>query len=293
MPEMKTMTVNGTVYDLRDTSAAPGGFGLGETYSRHIDNADNITTNGWYRAAAGTPDANWWLIFAHVSDNSYQIQTAYRVFDGAKRERAKLNNTWTDWVDISPSAFAPAGYGLGELMKEVSDLAASEQVKRNCFVESAYGPYESSWSVINLTTATWGHQLALDVWKHPGVIAVRKKINNTFDEWEYINPPMVPGAVYRTTKRHNGNPVYTMLYAHGKGSSSGNFHVYVNNIIGVNVVFTNIICKAEAANGWGVFLNHPVVSFAENGSGTSRVVITNGGDLSAHDIYVTVEFYYV
>lgn len=37
--------------------------------------------------------------------------------------------------------------------------------------------------------------------------------NYTWTEWEYINPPMMPGVEYRTTERSGGLPVYTKTFA--------------------------------------------------------------------------------
>lgn len=39
--------------------------------------------------------------------------------------------------------------------------------------------------------------------------AIRAKMAGVWQPWEWVNPPMVPGVEYRTTKRHNGKPVYT------------------------------------------------------------------------------------
>lgn len=46
-----------------------------------------------------------------------------------------------------------------------------------------------------------------------GCSAIRHSTNNgtSWDEWEYINPPMAVGVQYRTTERYKGEPVYTIL----------------------------------------------------------------------------------
>ena len=106
---------------------APAGYGLGETYSTPIDSADNIVANGWYGTNSGTPDANWWLVFACVNNEHYQFQDAYRLYDGAKRRRAKINNVWGEWEDVSSSAFAPAGYGFGE-PAEIAEVGSEEEL---------------------------------------------------------------------------------------------------------------------------------------------------------------------
>ena len=55
-----------------------------------------------------------------------------------------------------------------------------------------------------------------DSWKHQtwfyttdgGCTLERYKLNGTWGEWEWVNPPMAVGVEYRTTERMNGKPVY-------------------------------------------------------------------------------------
>ena len=48
-------------------------------------------------------------------------------------------------------------------------------------------------------------------------IAIRKSVDYgaTWSEWEYVNPPMVIGIVYRTIEKHLGNPVYKKMDSNG------------------------------------------------------------------------------
>lgn len=41
-------------------------------------------------------------------------------------------------------------------------------------------------------------------------LAVRKKVGGSWDEWEYLNAPIIVGTEYRTTQRYLGKPVYVM-----------------------------------------------------------------------------------
>lgn len=41
-------------------------------------------------------------------------------------------------------------------------------------------------------------------------LAVRKKVDDSWDEWEYLNAPIIVGTEYRTTQRYLGKPVYVM-----------------------------------------------------------------------------------
>ena len=59
--------------------------------------------------------------------------------------------------------------------------------------------------------------------KYNGYVARRYSIRDENDintvaswsEWEYENPPMVPGTEYRTTKRYNGKAIYTKAVEFG------------------------------------------------------------------------------
>lgn len=48
---------------------------------------------------------------------------------------------------------------------------------------------------------------------HPTVLYLNKM--QTWSEWEWVNPPMIVGTEYRTTKRHDGKVVYTKLVSLG------------------------------------------------------------------------------
>ena len=58
-------------------------------------------------------------------------------------------------------------------------------------------------------------------------------------EVEWANPPMLPGVEYRTTKRHNGKPVYTKLIDYGKLSTSS-VPIGTKNVISMKGVTTYI-----------------------------------------------------
>lgn len=56
-------------------------------------------------------------------------------------------------------------------------------------------------------------------------------------EVEWANPPMVAGVEYRTTKRHNGQPVYTKLIDYGRLSTSS-VPIGTKNVISMKGVTT-------------------------------------------------------
>jgi hypothetical protein len=104
---------------------------------------------------------------------------------------------------------------------------------------------------------------------------------DTFEEWEWVNPPMIPNTEYKTTERWNKKPVYTALIdcgtcpsasiktvAHGKSvgrilkvhaslSASGITAPYfnadnyssANNYLDVTATATNVLVKSTTT-GW-------------------------------------------
>lgn len=50
---------------------------------------------------------------------------------------------------------------------------------------------------------------------YSGICVQMHKHDGVWSEAEWVNPPMAPGAEYRTTERWNGKPVYTKLVALG------------------------------------------------------------------------------
>lgn len=221
-----------------------------------------------------------------------------------------LDDTYTIPTAPEHIGAAPAGYGLGERATSY-DVASETELNAVLTNMLSKLPDRSvGFFICNDTTGVlWtGGAMHVTVYKRDaqyscarfdsygvdGAVSLQKSLYNyVWSPLEWFNPPMIPGVIYRTTKRHNGKPVYTALIHHGKGSSNGTFHIYLESIIGTNIIFTDYVCKAQAANGWNLFLDQPTLTHAENGSGVTRFVVTNGGDLSNHDIYLTVEFYYV
>ena len=95
--------------------AAPAGYGLGE-HSIHTADCHSITENGWYYTDSSTLNApsgmQYGTILAKTRGNALVLE--YTDIDGGRKFQAvrKANGEWNDWVDCSPSAFAPAGYDL-------------------------------------------------------------------------------------------------------------------------------------------------------------------------------------
>lgn len=111
---------------------------------------------------------------------------------------------------------APAGYGLG--------LTSGAYVD-DCNMATAFGLYSFSYATENNPLNAYGSLLVLphnDTEKcqilnssYNKSILIRYETGGVWGEWEWVNPPMVLGVEYRTTKRHNGKPVYTQAISFG------------------------------------------------------------------------------
>ena len=106
---------------------------------------------------------------------------------------------------------APAGYGLGEKSARVDSW---DNATKNGFYHSSGGSFTGDAHGIVVSypyRAGVCDQLAWSTWNNTHEMATRRVHDGVPGEWEYINPPMEAGVVYRTTRRYMGKPVYTKL----------------------------------------------------------------------------------
>lgn len=68
--------------------------------------------------------------------------------------------------------------------------------------------------VVFTNSANWITQ----IWSMHGSIIKRELENGSWKPYEWVNPPMVIGQEYRTTKRHNGQTVYAKLLSYNPKS---------------------------------------------------------------------------
>ena len=106
---------------------------------------------------------------------------------------------------------APAGYGLGADSVKVDSW---DNATKNGFYHSSGGSFTGDAHGIVVSypyRAGVCDQLAWSTWNNTHEMATRRVHDGVPGEWEYINPPMEAGVVYRTTRRYMGKPVYTKL----------------------------------------------------------------------------------
>lgn len=110
-----------------------------------------------------------------------------------------------------------------------------------------------------------------------------------WQEWEYVNPPMVLGVEYRTTERWNGKSVYTMLVHCGAGTVAGSYKTVSTTIAGTA---NTIRYHVDVTNSAGNKLGNPPLEYTDGSvmgritvSATNNITIMCYKDLSETDIY--------
>ena len=89
-----------------------------------------------------------------------------------------------------------------------------------------------------------------------GHMAMLNMESGVWNEWEYVNPPLLLGVEYRTTERHLGKPVYRKAFAYmAPGTVTGDFTVAhgINNfgqLVECHVVIDKTIPLPYANGGF-------------------------------------------
>lgn len=211
------------------TYAAPAGYGLGEMAGNMsiLDDCHKVHLSGWYHVKSGTtlnaPTNASGVLRADFYGWQYGTLTFYtpslssteiKIFQ--KFNRADV---WSDWVDVSPSAFAPSGYGLGETSTYCTD----------CNNASKNGWYEVDVNTANLPAdgvagTLFVHSIVTDngtdIYQtiKSGVTVIQRYYSSwakAWQPWEWVNPPLTDTTEYRTAERVNGHAVYKRRDANG------------------------------------------------------------------------------
>lgn len=290
--KVNEMVENGEiVIDPALVDAAPDGYGLGGI-STTIDSWDNATANGWYASNTGGPTADWWLGVVFNYANTVIVQKVWMCTPSTPLkcyQRMYDSGTWGDWENISKSAFAPAGYGLGMTSCEViTSLAALDATVKN-------GKYYLRLSGSELVADTYqygnvevtGH----DNWDVTQTLIAtgdttklsRRGRQGNWQPWEYVNPPMVPGVEYRTTERWNGKAVYKKLIDVGT-LPNGVTKTFTNLITG----YTGIVGYRLIGYSADAIKDYTTESYFNTFH--SGITINTNGDLSSFSGSVYLEY---
>lgn len=205
---------------IEQIGAAPAGFGLGLTGSHlaALADANEAQRNGWYLINKETVNGIGTNAIMRVESEAWAhcVQTAYGASYSASRpriqQRVKCNGVWSTWVDCDPAAFAPAGYGLGgkSAEPETEDLNDATACGWYAFTSDTLNRPFNYGSV--MVSNRYGNQVTQMAFNPRmgsyGEICIRHFYDGSWNEWEYINPPMTAGVEYRTIERVDNKAVY-------------------------------------------------------------------------------------
>ena len=172
----------------------------------------------------------------NTSDMDKPVSTAQA--EAVEKVQSDVDNHVADTnnphgVTIGQIGAAPAGYGLGKLT--TYDVYSDAEIDA-VLVDIINGMGDHVFKRITLSfksttnfTNAGGHYYT-DIYKlstNYAMITIKSYVaggrelqrvwyNGVLEPWEWVNPPMVAGVEYRTTERHDGNPVYRKLvvYTH-------------------------------------------------------------------------------
>lgn len=179
------------------------------------------------------------------------------------------------------SAFAPAGYGLGFTVKDItaSDLnsTTSNGWYRLAGDSLTVGGYTySDWHIHVSKYST--KYVVQEMYTLNGYKAVRRCQNGTwYEEWE--NPPMFVGVEYRTIERWNGKIVYTKLVSYGGMPNSNRYAVahgasanQIVRCVGENIT-TGVCIPNDTVSVFADKTNITIITTASQNSGKAFVQI--------------------
>ena len=110
-----------------------------------------------------------------------------------------------------------------------------------------------------------------------------------WSEWECENPPMVLGVEYRTTKKHNGEPVYTMAVNIGTMPNATS-NTINHNIANVDEMLAPTGCMSNANNTVSIPYYESATNVVGISAQRSRIVVTATGNASVFNGIVHLEY---
>lgn len=143
---------------------------------------------------------------------------------------------------------APSGYGLGgaeTIAFTDIDTKTSPGWYRMSDITIDGQSYNYAYMGVDAYSAVHGLQ-KLHIVHNPVYSLQRQRHSNIWQPWEWDNPPMLPGVEYRTTRRHQGRPVYRKLiiYTNVDTVGSGSGVVSVNIPHGITGMTSMVGCGA-------------------------------------------------
>ena len=190
---------------------------IGAAPANHVTDKDN--PHGVTAEQVGARPDNWMPTAEQVGarpDN--WMPTAAQV--GARPD---------DWLpSLEDINAAPGGYGLGSAQHFTADRLDS-------LSKPGFFYTDNEMTIAGFTSTRWwmdvsaygegayfATQRISTFYSGNGYVLERHRVNGTWEEWGWKNPPMVAGTEYRTTERWQGKAVYTKMVSFGTLPNNAN-----------------------------------------------------------------------
>lgn len=166
-----------------------------------------------------------WFVTVYRATTKYGFAEAVRY--GGSGGLFYTNNlqegTWSGWTNISPSRFAPSGYGLNNDFKTTANAADMDGYLTNGWYKylndagvtlvPGFVIYYALCRVDSYSTAYVVQTLYPR--GYTGCSLQRYCSSGVWSEWGWVNPPLTTNVEYRTTKRYKGAAVYEKVDTNG------------------------------------------------------------------------------
>ena len=225
------------------------------------------------------------------------------------REKAQTNHSHTAYeIGARPSTWtptavevgaAPYGYGLGR-------ASGAETAIEDCDSAIYNGWYNVHNTAANKPFTVSG-MMRVDSYNANNVVQTfftpnlsqsytatvrRECFNGVWSEWEWIDPPMVLGIEYRTTKRWKGQPVYRMAVEFGalpnKTTKSVTYNATNTDYTPISYGLLTSSKRVIISTGYDdyISMNTPIVVVV----GAHDIKVTTTVDMSTHTATAWVEY---
>jgi hypothetical protein len=193
---------------------------------------------------------------------------------------------------------APDGYGLGTstvFAEDCNKALENGWYHCNTVTENAPADLPTNCSFFVMAKSKGERGQAYQYFFHPSNGCVMQRYTtNGGESWkeEWANPPMIPGVMYRTTERHNGEPVYTLrceVEMHGSGTESNwVLPLRPGNVISIEAVATTSGTYSETVPFPLITVNGAVGASIRVSA--DKVTVKTHADYTGYKAVITIKF---
>jgi hypothetical protein len=262
-----SFTNAGNIFNGTSVVLGSGQFNIGASYEVVLTVVDTVGGKDTYNLTLGTAKAELNIGLNKVGIGKYAEKDGYLEVGYKTKFEDDVEFENPDQVRNAIGA-APGGYGLGTTAPKAPNDNPSEIM--------ATGFYSAQHANLSLGSS-WGRSHILHIEGQQNyaiqfqydfnnqVEAIRKKMAGVWQEWEFVNPPMVANTEYRTTERNQDKVVYAKTFNVGTLPSANS-----------SKVSGSIPTGAKLVDSYGTAVNSTTseqVSFPIISSGNVRCVI--------------------